>query len=74
MLLRLKNKIFENGRVIVLVLATLLIAISLLLTNRMAEALHVKEKHDVELWAAAMERVNRDAMGAFAAQMFIIFP
>ena len=65
MLLRLKNKIFENGRVIVLVLATLLIAVSLLMTNRMAEALHIKEKHDVELWAAAMERVNRDAMGDY---------
>ena len=65
MLLRLTNKIFENGRVIVLILATLLIAISLLMTNRMAEALHIKEKHDVELWAAAMERVNRDAMGDY---------
>jgi signal transduction histidine kinase len=65
MLGRLKNKILENGRVVVLVLATIFIAISLLLTNRMAEALHHKEKHDVELWAAAMERVNRDAMGDY---------
>ena len=65
MLLRLKNKVLENGRVIVLILATILIFISLLLSNRMAEALHHKEKHDVELWAAAMERVNRDAMGDY---------
>ena len=65
MLLRLKNKVLENGRVVVLVLATIFIAISLLLTNRMAEDLHHKEKHDVELWAAAMERVNRDAMGDY---------
>ena len=65
MLLRLKNKVLENGRVVVLVLATIFIAISLLLTNRMAEALHHKEKLDVELWAAAMERVNRDAMGDY---------
>ena len=65
MLGRLKNKILENGRVVVLVLATIFIAFSLLLTNRMAEALHHKEKHDVELWAAAMERVNRDAMGDY---------
>ncbi len=65
MLLRLKNKVLENGRVVVLVLATIFIAISLLLTNRMAEALHHKEKHDVELWAAAMERINRDAMGDY---------
>ena len=55
----------ENGRVVVLVLATIFIAISLLLTNRMAETLHHKEKLDVELWAAAMERVNRDAMGDY---------
>ena len=65
MLLRLKNKVLENGRVVVLVLATIFIAFSLLLTNRMAETLHRKEKHDVELWAAAMERVNRDAMGDY---------
>jgi signal transduction histidine kinase len=31
----------------------------------MASALRKKEKHDVELWAAAMERVNRDAMGDY---------
>ena len=65
MLGRLKNKVLENGRVVVLVLATIFIVLSLLLTNRMAEALHHKEKHDVELWAAAMERVNRDAMGDY---------
>ena len=65
MLLRLKNKVIENGRVVVFSLATIFIAVSLLLTNRMAEALHHKEKHDVELWAAAMERVNRDAMGDY---------
>ena len=65
MFLRLKNKVLENGRAVVLALATLFIAISLLLTNRMAEALHHKEKLDVELWAAAMERVNRDAMGDY---------
>ncbi len=65
MLGRLKNKILENGRVVVLVLATIFITLSLLLTNRMAEALHRKEKLDVELWAAAMERVNRDAMGDY---------
>lgn len=65
MLLRLKNKVLENGRVVVLILATILIAVSLYLTNYMAKALHHKEKLDVELWAAAMERVNRDAMGDY---------
>ena len=61
----MKNKVLENGRVVVLILATVFISISLLLTNRMAEDLHHKEMHDVELWAAAMERVNRDAMGDY---------
>ncbi len=65
MLRRLKNKVLENGRVVVLILATILISLSLILTNLMAEDLHRKEKHDVELWAAAMERVNRDAMGDY---------
>ncbi len=65
MLGRLKNKVLENGRVVVLILATVFISISLLLTNRMAEDLHRKEMHDVQLWAAAMERVNRDAMGDY---------
>ena len=65
MLRRLKNSILENGRVVVLILASTLITVSLLLTNQMAEALHHKEKLDVELWAAAMERVNRDAMGDY---------
>ena len=62
---QIKNTIFENGRVIVLVLATVFIAASLLMTYDMARALHHKEKHDVGLWAAAMERVNRDAMGDY---------
>jgi sensor histidine kinase YesM len=65
MLRRLINKILENGRVVVLILATIFIVMSLLLSNQMAEALHHKEKLDVELWAAAMERVNRDAMGDY---------
>ena len=62
---RLKNRIFENGRLVILVIATTLIVASLIMTNRMASALREKEKHDVELWAAAMERVNRDAMGDY---------
>ncbi len=52
--------VFENGRAIVVVLASTLIAISLLLTYRMADTLHEKERHDVELWAAAMESLSRD--------------
>lgn len=61
----LKNTVFENGRVIVLVLATILISISLLLTYRMAVALHQKEEHDVELWAVAMEQANQNAANGF---------
>lgn len=65
MLRLLRNKAVENGRTITLVLAAALIAISLMMMNNMAKALREKEKHDVELWAAAMERVNRDAMGDY---------
>ena len=65
MFLRLKNRIFENGRLVILVIATVLIVASLIMTNGMASALREKEKHDVELWAAAMERVNRDTMGDY---------
>ena len=62
---RLKNIVLENGRVIVLVLATIFIAASLWMTYGIAYSLHQKEKHDVGLWAAAMERVNRDAIGDY---------
>ena len=62
---QIKNRVLENGRVIVLVLATIFIAISLMLTYSTARALHEKEMLDVGLWAAAMERVNRDAIGDY---------
>ena len=62
---QIKNTVLENGRVVVLLLATIFIAASLLLTYNMARSLHHKEEHDVGLWAAAMERVNRDAMGNY---------
>lgn len=62
---RLKNIIFENGRVIILLLASIFVIASLWLTYGIANSLHEKEMHDVGLWAAAMERVNRDAMGDY---------
>ena len=65
MLQRAKNKVLEHGRVVVLLLASILIVVSLFLSDYMAEALHQKESNDVQLWAAAMERVNRDAMGDY---------
>ena len=55
---------FRN-RVAVLTLGALLVVVSLLYTTGMARNLSDKERHDVELWARAMERVNRDAMGDY---------
>lgn len=40
---------------------------SLIFTNNMAQRLREKEQHDVELWAHAMERANRDALSDFMA-------
>ena len=55
---------FRN-RVAVLSAGVLLVIGSLFYTTRMAHKLGEKEQHDVELWARAMERVNRDAMGDY---------
>lgn len=52
-------------RVIVLLIGIVMVGLSLLITNSMAHSLREKEQHDVEVWAAAMERVNRDAMGDY---------
>lgn len=65
MLHRIQNAVLVRGRTVILVVATILVGLSLFVTNRIAEELRVKEQHDVELWAAAMERVNRDAMGDY---------
>jgi anti-sigma regulatory factor (Ser/Thr protein kinase) len=48
-----------------MLLGIVLVSTSLFITNRMANSLREKERHDVELWAAAMERINRDAMGDY---------
>ena len=61
---------FRN-RVVILSLGAVLVALSLAYTNRMANRLREKEQHDVELWARAMERVNRDAMGDYMADPLI---
>ena len=45
--------------------ATVLVLLSLVVTNIIAWQLRIKEQHDVELWAAAMERVNLDTTGDF---------
>ncbi len=61
---------FRN-RVVVIVVGVLLGALSLLYTNNMATRLREKEQHDVALWAHAMERVNRDAMGGAMADPLV---
>ena len=71
MLDALRQKIQKHGRSIVLLSGIALVGISLLITNRMADSLREKEQHDVELWAAAMERINRDAMGDYTGDPLI---
>ena len=58
MLESVRRNILKNGRTLVLLLGVALVGVSLFITNRMAQSLREKEKHDVELWAAAMERVK----------------
>lgn len=71
MLEAVRRKIQKHGRTIVLLTGIALVSVSLIITNRMAESLREKEKHDVELWAAAMERINRDAMGDYTGDPLI---
>lgn len=71
MLEAVRRKIQKHGRSIVLLTGIALVSVSLIITNRMAESLREKEKHDVELWAAAMERINRDAMGDYTGDPLI---
>lgn len=68
---RVRKRISRGARTILLISGTLLVAASLIVTNRMAEELHTKEMHDVELWAAAMERVNREAMNDYITDPLI---
>ena len=61
----LQRNILRNGRTLMLLLGVALVFMSLYVTNRMARSLREKEKHDLELWAVAMERINRDALGDY---------
>ncbi len=66
------RKIFSfRNRVVAIVIGAAIAAVSLLFTNDMARHLREKEQHDVELWARAMERVNRDAMGDYMGDPLI---
>ncbi len=62
--MKLRRDIFSfRNRVSVIVAGILLGVLSLLYTNNMAQRLKEKERHDVALWAHAMERVIRDIDG-----------
>lgn len=73
--MRIKNilvdKIIGKIRILTIVVGVSLVIISLCITHVMADNLREKEHHDVELWAAAMERVNRDAMGDYMSDPLI---
>ncbi|MBQ1225344.1 MAG: HAMP domain-containing histidine kinase [Alistipes sp.] len=62
---RLQNMVVRRGSTIILAVATILVGLSLLVTNIIAEQLRIKEQHDVEVWAAAMERTNLDTTGNY---------
>ena len=67
----MRKGLTKSGRAILLVLGALIVFASLIITYQMAETLSVKERHDVELWAAAMERVNREAMGDYMSDPLV---
>lgn len=62
----LRSLSFRN-RIVIICAGLAIGAVSLLYTNNMARRLKDKEQHDVELWAHAMERANRDALNDFMA-------
>lgn len=71
MIKRVRQGLTKSGRTILLVLGALIVSASLYITYQMAENLSIKERHDVELWAAAMERVNREAMGDYMSDPLV---
>lgn len=61
--MKIRRDIFSfRNRVVVIVAGILLGSLSLLYTDRMARRLKVREQHDVELWAHALERANRSGL------------
>ena len=71
MIKRVRKGLTKSGRTILLVLGALIVSASLYITYQMAESLSIKERHDVALWAAAMERVNREAMGDYMSDPLV---
>ncbi|MBQ7855865.1 MAG: HAMP domain-containing histidine kinase [Alistipes sp.] len=66
-----RKRLSGNVRTILMILGIVLVSASLYITNKMANSLREKERHDVELWAAAMERINRDAMGDYMSDPLV---
>ncbi|MBQ8470546.1 MAG: sensor histidine kinase, partial [Alistipes sp.] len=60
--MKLRKILSFRNRVVVIVVGVVLGAMSLLYMNDLASRLREKEKHDVALWAHAMERLNRDVL------------
>ena len=71
MIKKVRKGLSKSGRAILLILGALIVGASLFVTYQMAENLSIKERHDVELWAAAMERVNREAMGDYMSDPLV---
>ena len=71
MIKKVRKGLSKVGRAILLILGALIVGASLFVTYQMAENLSIKERHDVELWAAAMERVNREAMGDYMSDPLV---
>ncbi len=66
-----RKRLNANVSTILMFLGVVVVSTSLFITNRMANSLREKERHDVELWAAAMERINRDAMGDYMSDPLV---
>ncbi|MFR9661620.1 MAG: HAMP domain-containing sensor histidine kinase [Rikenellaceae bacterium] len=66
------SKILPRRNQIALGVGLILVVVSLVATNNMANRLRIKEQHDVELWAHALERMTQDVVGqsdSFAADI-----
>ena len=68
---RIRKILSFRNRVVAIIIGAAIVGVSLIYTNDMARHLREKEQHDVELWARAMERVNRDAMGDYMGDPLI---
>ncbi len=60
-----------RGRISILTIGMVLAVLSLLYTNKLADVLRQKERNDVELWVAAMERVSRETFGNYMVDPLI---